>query len=662
MNRQERRAAKKRGLTVPGQDLMAVSTRSAASAQINLGNVHLGQGRLDDALDCYLRAIELQPDQMDAHNNLCAVLMALGRFDAVAAHCRHILDAKPDYVPGYNILAAALLGAGDAHGALDATRRALTISETTEAKFLFAASLQHLQSIPASSDLEALIVRAISEPWGRPADLAGPCLTLIKSDRDIAGGLARADAAWPSRLTADELFGDAGLRAATHNPLLRRLLENARTNDIAIERYLTSVRLALLEAATSAAAAHGVDEDILAFYCALARQCFINEYVYACTDEEGAQAAALRGSLAAALVSNAPVPVLWPVAAAAYEPLHTLHGSDVLIARRWPACVDALLTQQVREPAQERGLAGQIPRLTAIDDDVSLLVQSQYEENPYPRWVKAAPVGGATTIDARLRGQFPLAKFDGLARTGAVDVLVAGCGTGQQLVDVAQRIAGARVLAVDLSRASLCYAKRQTAALGLRNIDYGQADILQLGTLGRTFDVIDCGGVLHHLGDPLAGWRVLLSLLRRNGVMRIALYSERSRQHVVAARAFVAERGYDRTANGIRRFRQDALALPEGDPVKLVARSPDFFSLSECRDLVFHVQEHRFTLPQIADILTTNGLEFLGFDIDASVQSRYSAQFPADRARTDLAQWDAFEQAHPWTFAGMYQFWVQKRA
>ena len=26
----------------------------------------------------------------------------------------------------------------------------------------------------------------------------------------------------------------------------------------------------------------------------------------------------------------------------------------------------------------------------------------------------------------------------------------------------------------------------------------------------------------------------------------------------------------------------------------------------------------------------------------------------------DLAQWDAFEQEHPETFAGMYNFWVQK--
>ena len=75
------------------------------------------------------------------------------------------------------------------------------------------------------------------------------------------------------------------------------------------------------------------------------------------------------------------------------------------------------------------------------------------------------------------------------------------------------------MLAVDLSLSSLCYAKRKTRELGLTNITYAQADILRLGTLPRRFDVIESSGVLHHLADPLAGWRVLLSLLRPGGFM-----------------------------------------------------------------------------------------------------------------------------------------------
>ena len=115
--------------------------------------------------------------------------------------------------------------------------------------------------------------------------------------------------------------------------------------------------------------------------------------------------------------------------------------------------------------------------------------------------------------------------------------------------------------------------------------------------------MIDCGGVLHHLGDPLAGWSVLRSLLRPGGVMRIALYSELARRHVVAAHRYIAERGYGRTADDIRRFRQDIFALPADHPLRPLAQSPDFFSISDCRDLLFHVQEHRFTVPRIAAFL-----------------------------------------------------------
>jgi len=239
-------------------------------------------------------------------------------------------------------------------------------------------------------------------------------------------------------------------------------------------------------------------------------------------------------------------------------------------------------------------------------------------------------------------------------------VLIAGCGTGQQAVMTARRYTGACVLAVDLSLASLCYAKYRTDALGLDNIEYGQADILKLASLGRHFDLIACSGVLHHLADPLEGWRVLLSILRPNGIMHIGLYSELARAHVVAARDDLARRGYGASADDIRRYRQDILALDDASPAKAVAWSDDFYTTSNCRDLLFHVQEHRFTLPQIKNFLAENGLELLGFETDFDVLQRYREQFPDDPACTDLDHWDAFEQQNPRTFGRMYQFVVQK--
>ena len=72
---------------------------------------------------------------------------------------------------------------------------------------------------------------------------------------------------------------------------------------------------------------------------------------------------------------------------------------------------------------------------------------------------------------------------------------------------------------------------------------------------GQTFDVIEAGGVLHHLDDPFAGWRVLIELLRPGGFMYLGLYSALGRQHIVNVRQLIAERGYRSSPDDIRRFR-----------------------------------------------------------------------------------------------------------
>jgi hypothetical protein len=84
--------------------------------------------------------------------------------------------------------------------------------------------------------------------------------------------------------------------------------------------------------------------------------------------------------------------------------------------------------------------------------------------------------------------------------------------------------------------------------------------------------------------------------------------------------------------------------------------------MSECRDLLFHVQEHCFTLPQLKDNLRELDLALIGFLLDGEIVERYAKQFPHDRPQTDLDNWHAFETANPETFTGMYQFWVQKQS
>ncbi len=87
----------------------------------------------------------------------------------------------------------------------------------------------------------------------------------------------------------------------------------------------------------------------------------------------------------------------------------------------------------------------------------------------------------------------------------------------------------------------------------------------------------------------------------------------------------------------------------------------DFFSLSNCRDLLFHVQEHRFTLPWIEEALTSLKLKFLGFEMqDHRVMRMFRKSHPSRGAPTSLSLWHKFELKNPNTFLGMYQFWCKK--
>lgn len=661
-----------------------------APAHNNLGNALRDLGRLEEAVASYGRALKIKPDTPGVHSNLANTLRDLGRLAEAEASCLRALGIKPDFAEAHQVLGNVLYDLGrleeaeasyrralaakptlaEAHsslgmvlvilGRLDEALRhcvsALRLVETPVAKTLFVDCIKRMHLTACGDDVRAALVRALTEPWGRPNHLMPAGTILVKHDQDLGACIARTARTWPQRLPARDLFAASGLGAVSADTLLRAMLVSAPICDIELERFLTTVRHAMLAAATGAEANEDEDARLLDFHCALARQCFINEYVFDLTASEAEQLRMLRDRVAAALAADAPIPDLWLVTLASYAPLHSLPSCSRLLDRTWPEAVSAVLAQQVREPAEELGLRTTIGRLTTIDDDVSRRVRQQYEENPYPRWIRAAPVDKPLDIDAVLCRTFPSASFEPLNKATELEVLIAGCGTGQQAIDGAQLYKGARLLAVDLSLSSLCYAKRKTVDLGLDTIEYGQADITKLDTLGRSFDLVEASGVLHHLADPMAGWRVLLGLLRPGGFMRVGLYSDTARRDVVRGREFIAARNYGSTKEEIRRCRQD---LVENGFSEILGWD-DFFSTSACRDLLFHVQESRMRLDAIDDFLNDNGLRFLGFETDKQILNAYGRRFPNDRAATNLRNWQMFEEENSDIFRNMYQFWVQK--
>lgn len=320
--------------------------------------------------------------------------------------------------------------------------------------------------------------------------------------------------------------------------------------------------------------------------------------------------------------------------------------------------VAELLRRTVEEPAKERALSEALDRFTpGASDRVSAAVREQYERNPYPRWsTPPTPEPGSlgsviTALPGLNRGGFG-------GRTESL--LVAGCGTGFEPIDLARRDPFLRITAMDLSRASLAYGARAAQGLGLSGIQFLQGDILALDQATEQFDVVVSTGVIHHMDRPDVGLARLARVLRPGGVIRLGLYSGRARAVVRLAHKLIRERGWRPVAEDIRAFRAHVLALSETEPLAALRQSEDFYSLSGCRDLVFHVREHRYTPTQLGDLLAAAEMRLIGFEAPPEALTRFREAFGDGADTLDLTLWDRLEQDHPEMFAGMYQFWAQK--
>lgn len=646
-----------------------------AALQCNYGNALAAAQDFNRAVAAYDQALKLNSHFLDAYYGRGIANSKLNRFNDALSDFNTVTRVNPNHVGATQGQEVALRGLANGleksvqpEQALLLYMKALCILESPEAKAGFTRCAKQVIVTGANEMFRGFLLRAILEAWTRPAELFAPAMQVVRLNPEIDGCLKRATQAGTPQMGLNELFGEHGLSAIVSEPLMMAVLAFMQVIGIGNERFLTQARAALLFDAfdlqgrlrSADVDANGRGSNKTLLLSAIAKQCFINEYVYAASSAELEKVAVVEAELSRRVRASQPLPDYLMAAVGAYRPLSTLKEVEAVLDAGWEYPILDLIVQQIVEPANERALRPIMSRLTEVDDDISQAVQEQYEENPYPRWLRTPSAIRATPIDTHLRQCFPYASVQKRDQRDRTDVLIAGCGTGQQSIEAAMLYAGADVLAIDLSASSLCYAQRKTRELGIANIQYGQADILRLPSLGRTFDVIESVGVLHHMADPLTAWKGLVDILRPRGFMRLGFYSELGRRSVVNTRRYIQEMGYAPTPDNIRTCRLDILNAENSEVFGNVTTFRDFYGLSECRDLLFHVQEKRYSVPELAAALEQLGLQFIGFTIDDATAKRYHDSYPNDKSGTNLEHWHAFEGEHPDTFAGMYQFWTQK--
>ena len=102
-----------------------------AEVHCNLGNALRDQGKSDEGLACYRRALEVKPDYAEVYGNLGNALKEQGKLDEAAACCRRALELKPDYAEGHGNLGGVLEEIGDLQVRKNATARRCSIIPTS---------------------------------------------------------------------------------------------------------------------------------------------------------------------------------------------------------------------------------------------------------------------------------------------------------------------------------------------------------------------------------------------------------------------------------------------------------------------------------------------------------------------------------------------------
>lgn len=609
-----------------------------------VGNFRLNNVNI--ALRHYGISIFIAPKYADARYNLGLLQHSQNRYKPAIAQYEKTVEIDQKHAKAYNNIGSIYKQQADYKRALESYRLALRIEPNWDiSNQNFASALQKVNFVRADPEIAGLICQLLKKPGMlRPKDISDQVLQLLWFEPAV---IALADETASSERDS-EYFNL--LQDVAKIDLLVEFMAVCPIGNVPLECIIKNARSYLLQSEHARSS-----QKFLKFQAALALHCFTNEYILNITPSEKNILQKLTAKIEKLVSSGAHPESSDILCVASYSSLNNFKWATELVHK--PDIKDVVL-RQIVEPNQELELSKKITTDLAINDQTSLHVREQYEENPYPRWTNLRLAVSPVDIAGLVRATRLKLSDQKILQVREPTVLVAGCGTGQHPLGTSSRLAGSSVTAIDLSLSSLAYAKRKTIEFGIKNIEYMQHDILNVGSLKKDFHIIETSGVLHHMKDPFMGWLALANCLLPGGLMRIGLYSELARQHIAAVREEISISKIGSSPVEMKRFRDHIIKSDNPNHKKLL-HSPDFYSLSTFRDLVFHVQEHRFTIRQLKNYIQKTGFTFCGFENNA-MNDHFKTQFNEKYSEFDLDNWELYERNNPDAFGGMYQFWCQK--
>ncbi len=610
------------------------------------------ENNLNDAEKLYLDALEINPLHFDSIFQLASLCAFKKDYVKAKQFLKKAIQIKPDHASSHNNLGGLFFKEGNYYEALVSFQRATEVdSKNVNAKNNLTALLRSLE-IKEINKIKGTNLKKLYLFLFRRNDI-------YHEDIFINAKLTLFSEKKYEKLEKNlnfnsPILNEPDIKDFLREELLILMLQKSLTTDFFLEKILTKLRSEILFNFFNS------KKDILLenlkFVLSLSIQCFYNEYVFFQTKEEEKNIKRLKDEI----IKKKKIEEIEIAILGSYLPLLSVKEVEKKLFdyKSKNSLFNDLLTIQIKEPLIEKKLKNSIKTLGKISNMISKKVRDQYEENPYPRWrftYERLPV----PFLARFKNQIKPNQIKIENNFEYPKILIAGCGTGHHAC-IAQDYINSKILCVDLSLSSLAYAKRKTNELGFNNIEYLNTDILELHKLKKKFDVIECIGVLHHMKNPLEGLKILLDLLESNGLIKLGLYSEKAREHIIEVRNFIGKNNFGTSIEDIRESRMKIFNKKKDRMFNKIINRRDFYSTSTARDLMFHIQEESFTIPQISKILSDFNLEFLGFSNEI-IKNEYSKVFPDDARNISLENWNNFEISEPDTFIGMYNFWLRKK-